>query len=69
MCVQRFANKSTVPKCPVSPLLKKSSEEIATNTEVMECKHIEDVLYQACVIISGPTASKGNASVFKIDAK
>ncbi|XP_004933038.1 ornithine carbamoyltransferase isoform X1 [Bombyx mori] len=52
-----FKFKCCCEKCPVSPLLYKSSEELTAQsaTEVKQCSDKNDVLKNTCVVIAGPT--------------
>ncbi|KAJ0170719.1 hypothetical protein K1T71_013491 [Dendrolimus kikuchii] len=63
LCPMLGANikyKCCCQECPVSPLLKKASEDLSvkTSTQLVECKSKEEVLNGACVVIAGPTSTK-----------
>ncbi|XP_059045550.1 ornithine carbamoyltransferase, mitochondrial-like isoform X2 [Achroia grisella] len=72
LCPMLGANirfKCCCMKCPLSPLLFKASEELASKsyTEMKECLNKEDVLQNACVVIAGPTTTKhDNIEEFRI---
>ncbi|XP_013142138.1 PREDICTED: uncharacterized protein LOC106106139 isoform X2 [Papilio polytes] len=57
--LQALATIMTIIKCPVSPLLYKVSENMTekSHTTMKQCKHKDDVLYQACVVIAGPATN------------
>ncbi|XP_013142137.1 PREDICTED: ornithine carbamoyltransferase-like isoform X1 [Papilio polytes] len=62
LCPMLGANlrfKCCCEKCPVSPLLYKVSENMTekSHTTMKQCKHKDDVLYQACVVIAGPATN------------
>ncbi|CAG4932740.1 unnamed protein product [Parnassius apollo] len=75
LCPMLGANikfKCCCSKCPVSPLLYKTSQEMTlqTHTSLMACSNKEDVLRNACVIIAGPTHhKKDKIKEFKFDVE
>ncbi|XP_068625717.1 ornithine transcarbamylase, mitochondrial-like [Battus philenor] len=62
-----FKFKCCCPKCPVSPLLYKTSKDMTeqTHTSLKQCKQKAEVLSQACVIIAGPATKQEKADEFK----
>ncbi|XP_053619772.1 ornithine transcarbamylase, mitochondrial-like [Plodia interpunctella] len=56
---------------PVSPLLKKMSEEMCekSSTVTKQCKEIKEVLQNACIVISGPTPRKEKLDEFRLEVQ